>query len=112
VFRLAASRPELLGLVREVTRPGSPGAELASDSIGRALTPAIEQARGFLAREMQAGRLRESDPTMLMMSLYATVVGVATEAEVQSAMGMEPSLRMAVARRQELTRFLRAALTP
>ena len=40
------------------------------------------------------------------------MVGVATELEVQRAMGITDSLRGAVARRQELIRFLRAALEP
>ena len=61
---------------------------------------------------MDAGRMKSSDPEMLLLSLYSTVVGVATELEVQRAMGISDSLRGAVARRQELIRFLRAALEP
>ncbi len=49
---------------------------------------------------------------MLLLSLYSTVVGVATELEVQRAMGIPASLRSTVARRQELIRFLHAALAP
>jgi hypothetical protein len=40
------------------------------------------------------------------------VVGVATELEVQRAIGIEPTLRATVQRRRELLRFLDAALTP
>jgi TetR/AcrR family transcriptional regulator len=108
VFRLAVRRPELLGLVREVTRPGSP----AAGRLGDHVAPTFDRARDFLAREMDAGRLRRSDPSMLLLSLYSTVVGVATELEVQRAMGLSPSLRATVGRRQELIRFLRAALDP
>ena len=72
----------------------------------------FDRARDFLQREMDAGRLRPSDPSMLLLSIYSTVVGVATELEVQRAMGMAPTLRAAVVRRQELLRFLRAALAP
>ena len=108
VFRLAVARPELLGLVREVTRPGS----LAAERLGAHIAPTFERARDFLQREMEAGRLRASDPSMLLLSLYSTVAGVATELEVQRAMGLSPSLRAAVRRRQELIRFLRAALAP
>jgi hypothetical protein len=61
---------------------------------------------------MDAGRLRPSDPSMLLLSLYSTVVGVATELEVQRAIGIDLTLRAAVQRRRELVRFLRAALTP
>jgi len=108
VFRLAVSRPELLGLVREVTRPGSVTAERLAGHVA----PTFDRARDFLQREMDAGRLRSSDPDMLLLSLYSTVVGVATELEVQRALGTPPSLRATVARRQELIRFLRAALAP
>ncbi len=108
VFRLAVRRPELLGLVREVARPGS----AAASRLGRHVAPTFDRARNFLEREMDAGRLRRSDPSMLLLSLYSTVVGVATELEVQQAMGISPSLRSAVGRRQELIRFLHAALAP
>ena len=108
VFRLAVNRPELLGLVREVTRPGS----ITVGRLGSHVGPTVERARKFLEREMAAGRLRRSDPSMLLLSLYSTVVGVAGELEVQRAMGLPPSRRATVVRRLELTRFLRAALAP
>jgi len=108
VFRLAVRRPELLGLVREVTRPGS----LSADRLATQVAPIFDRARDFLEREMDAGRLHRSDPTMLLLSLYSTVVGVATELEVQRAMGLALNLRGTVARRQELIRFLHAALKP
>lgn len=108
VFRLAVRRPELLGLVREVSRPGS----LTADRLGAHVAPTFDRACDFLRREMDAGRLRRSDPSMLLLSIYSTVVGVATELEVQRAMGMAPTLRATVGRRQELLRFLRAALVP
>ena len=104
VFRLAVRRPQLLGLIREVTRPGS----LSIDRLSAHTAPIFDRARDFLQREMDAGRMRPSDPEMLLLSLYSTVVGVATELEVQRAMGISDSLRGAVARRQELIRFLRA----
>jgi len=108
VFRIAVRRPELLGLVREVSRPGSLSASRLATRVG----PVFERARAFLAGEMDAGRLRRSDPSMLLLSLYSTVVGVATELEVQRAIGIEPTPRATVQRRRELLRFLRAALVP
>lgn len=106
VFRLAVRRPELLGLVREVSRPGS----LSAERLRERVAPVFARAVDFLQREMDAGRFRRSDPSMLLLSLYATVVGVAGELEVQRAIGLEPTLRSAAARRRELMRFLRAAL--
>ena len=108
VFRLAVAQPELLGLVREVTRPGS----LSADHLASQVSPVFDRARAFLQREMDAGHLRRSDPSMLLLSIYSTVVGVATELEVQRAMGLAPNLRGTLARRQDLIRFLRAALEP
>jgi len=108
VFRIAVRRPELLGLVREVSRPGS----LSASRLAAQVRPVFDRARDFLAREMDAGRLRRSDPSMLLLSLYSTVVGVATELEVQRAIGIEPTLRATVQRRRELIRFVRVALAP
>lgn len=108
VFRMAMRRPELLGLLREVTRLGPPVLNRATD----ALQPLIEGATDWLADEMRAGRVRESDPQLLAFSVYSTVMGVATEIEVLRAVGLEPTLRQTVRRRQELLRFLRSALQP
>lgn len=107
-FRLAVHRPEVLGLVREVTRPGS----LTASRLDTRVRPLFDRARDFLLREMEAGRIRRSDPAMLLLSLYSTVVGMVTELEVQRTVGFEPTLRATVMRRRELMRFLRAALAP
>ena len=108
VFRLAVHRPQVLGLVREVTRPESPTAS----RLGARIRPLYDRARDFLIREMEAGRIRRSDPAMLLLSLYSAAVGMVTELEVQRTVGFEPTLRSTVMRRRELMRFLRAALTP
>jgi len=106
VFRMALRRPELLGLVREVSRLGGP----ASARVARNLEPLVARAQRFLAAEMDAGRMRRSDPALVLVSAYSTVVGVATEVEVLRAVGIEPSLRSTVTRRRELLAFLRSAL--
>ncbi len=108
VFRLALRRPELLGVLREVSRLGPPAATRLTDN----LQPLVDRARVFLEEEMAAGRLRETDARLLLLSTYSTVVGVATEVEVLRAVGIEPTLRSAALRRRELLRFLRAALEP
>jgi TetR/AcrR family transcriptional regulator len=106
IFRLALRRPELLGLLREVSRPGAP----AAARLTATLQPLVERAVGFLEAEMDAGRLRRTDARLLILSVYSTVVGVATEVEVLRAVGVEPTLRTMAGRRAELLRFLRAAL--
>ena len=70
----------------------------------------VDRARAFLEAEMDAGNVRRSDPDLLLVSAYSTVIGVATEVEVLRAVGIEPTLRSTVRRRQELLAFLRSAL--
>jgi TetR/AcrR family transcriptional regulator len=106
VFRLAARRPELLGLLREMSRLGPP----ASSRLSEALDPLLARATGFLEEEMAAGRMRRNDPRLVLLAAYSAVVGVATEVEVYRALGEEPTARSLVRRRAELLRFLRSAL--
>jgi TetR/AcrR family transcriptional regulator len=106
VFRLAARRPELLGLLREVSRLGPP----ASTRVTDALEPLVDRAREFLEAEMAAGHMRRLDARLLLLSAYSTVIGVATEVEVLRALGVEPTARSLVRRRTELLAFLRSAL--
>ena len=106
VFRLAARRPELLGLLREVSRLGPPAATRLAD----ALEPLVERARSFLEAEMASGTMRPQDARLLLLSAYSTVIGVATEVEVLRAVGVEPGARSLLRRRAELLTFLRSAL--
>jgi AcrR family transcriptional regulator len=106
VFRLALRRPELLGLLREVSRLGPPTATRLTD----ALEPLVQSATAFLESEMAAGRMRSCDARLLLLSVYSTVLGVATEVEVLRAVGIEPTLRSTAVRRRELLNFLRSAL--
>jgi AcrR family transcriptional regulator len=107
VFRLAARRPELLNLLREVTRLGPPAATRFASELG----PLIERATGFLESSMDRGELRQQDARLLLLMAYSSVVGVATEVEVMRALGVEPSGRVLVRQRAALLSFLRSALT-
>ena len=106
VFRLALRRPELLGLLREVSRLGPPAATRLTD----ALDPLVQRARAFLEAEMDAGTMRRQDARLVLLSAYSTVIGVATEVEVLRAVGIDPTLRSLAMRRRELLAFLRSAL--
>jgi len=108
VFRLAARRPELLGLLREVSRLGPPAATRFTAILG----PFIERATGFLEEGMDAGLLRQQDARLLILTSYSTVVGLATEVEVLRALGVEPTPRALLKQRAGLLDFLRAALLP
>lgn len=106
VFRLAARRPDLFNLLREVTRLGAD----AATGMAAALEPLIARASGYLLDEVDAGRMRPVDPREVLLSAYSAVIGVATEVEVLGALGYQPSVRTLVRRRQELRAWLRATL--
>ena len=106
VFAMAVRRPERLAGLRELSRLGPPWTTRAVER----LKPLVDRAESFLRAEMAAGRMRESDPRLLLVSVYSTVMGVATEIEVLRAVGIEPTLREAVTRRRELLAFLYSAL--
>jgi AcrR family transcriptional regulator len=108
MFRLAARHPSMLGFLREVTRLGPP----ASTRLLGALAPLIDRAAGFLAAEMDAGRIRRHDPRLILLAAYSMVTGLATEVEVLRAFGEEPTLASLVRRRDELISLLRDALIP
>ncbi|HKE77021.1 MAG TPA: TetR/AcrR family transcriptional regulator [Acidimicrobiales bacterium] len=108
MFRLAARHPSMLGFLREVTRLGPP----ASTRLLGAIAPLIDRAAGFLAAEMDAGRIRRHDPRLILLAAYSMVTGLATEVEVLRAFGEEPTLASLVRRRDELIALLRDALVP
>jgi AcrR family transcriptional regulator len=108
MFRLAARHPSMLGFLREVTRLGPP----ASSRLLGAIAPLIDRAAGFLATEMDAGRIRRHDPRLILLAAYSMVTGLATEVEVLRAFGEEPTLASLVRRRDELVSLLRDALVP
>ena len=105
-FRLGARRPALLGMLREVNRLGPP----AATTMTAALSPLVERATTFLEGEMDAGRMRRSDPNLLLLAIYSTVVGMVTEVEVSRALGEEPTARSLVRRRGDALALLRSAL--
>lgn len=105
-FRMAARRPELLGLLREVSRLGPPFA----DRMIEALDPLLTRANEFLEAEMASGTMRRRDPRLLLLTAYSTVIAAATEVEVLRALGYAPTLRDLMRRRSELLAFLRSAL--
>ena len=105
-FSLAARRPEVLGLVRLVSRQGG----AASGALASAMSVMLGEAVRFVEAEMIAGRFRRLEPRMLLLAVYSAVIGVATEPEVMRALGLEPDLRSLVKARREIIEFLRAAL--
>ena len=78
IFRLALREPLLLGLLREVSRPGSVG----SERLRILMTPLMDRATLWMQSEMEVGRMRRTDPRLVILSAYSTVEGLATEIEV------------------------------
>ena len=62
VFRPAVRRPALLGLVREVSRLAPP----QSDQLLLRVRPLVDAAATYVGREMDAGRLRQGDPRLVL----------------------------------------------
>ena len=108
IFRLALREPLLLGLLREVSRPGSAG----SERLRILMTPLMDRGTLWMQSEMEVGRMRRTNPRLVILSAYSTVVGLATEIEVLRAAGIEQALRPVTIRRRELIRFLRVSLDP
>ncbi len=108
VFRPAVRRPALLGLIREVSRLESEQATRLRER----LQSLIDRAVGYLAVEMDAGRLRRGDPGLVAALGYATLTGIATEPEALRAVGWQPDAVGLRRLRDELRAFLRAALAP
>jgi len=63
-----------------------------------------------LASEMDAGRFRRSDPNLLLLAMYSTVIGMVTEVDVLRALGEELTARSLVRRRNDVLQLLRSAL--
>lgn len=107
-FALAISEPQLLGLLREVSRLGPPQSDVVLELLG----PLVDDAVAALDDGMDAGLFRRSDPRIVLVSAYASVTGVVTDAGALTAVGLELDLRVAAQLRRAALRFLRAALVP
>lgn len=108
VFRPAVRRPALLGLIREVDR--LPAAQQAW--LQDTMAPLVERATEWLAKEMASGRVRASDPRLVIALAVATVSGIATEPALLAVTGWQPTIPELRRLRGELRTFLRAALAP
>ena len=107
-FRLAAVRPELIALTREVARLG----ERRTADLLKALDPLTATATRYLGRAVRDGSVRPHDSNALVMGTYARLIGAATEVEVMRQLGVEPPLRILVRRQNGLLNELQRALAP
>lgn len=108
VFRPAVRRPALLGLIRELSRLPVE----TNERVTRHLRPLADRAIDWMRIEMDAGRLRRGDPSIVIALAYATVTGIATEPEALRVVGWNPDTAGLRRLRSELIAFLRASLAP
>jgi AcrR family transcriptional regulator len=102
-FRLGSRRPELLAVVREVSRLGPP----ASTHLAQAADPLVATAAAVLA---PAGSIDQARVRRVLLAAGAQVVGVATEAEVREDLGLPADLAWLRERRRALIAGLTAEL--
>jgi AcrR family transcriptional regulator len=107
-FALAVRRPELLGLLRELSRLGPE----RTAPVRALLQPMIDAAVVELEQGMAAGRYRPADPRLVLVSAYAAVTGVVNDAELLRVVHLELDMRVAARLRAAVLAFLRAALVP
>ncbi len=102
VFRVGARRPELIVLLREVSRLGPS----ASRDLAASIEPLVAQAVGALA----AVGVDPVRSRRILLSAVAKVVGLATEVEVLRDLGVQPDRGSLRRRRRELLVFLESEL--
>jgi AcrR family transcriptional regulator len=108
VFRPAVRRPALLGLIREMSRLPAE----TSERVATHMRPLADRAVEWMRIEMDRGRLRRSDPDIVVALAYATVTGIATEPEALRVVGWTADTAGLRRLRAELISFLRSALAP
>jgi AcrR family transcriptional regulator len=102
VFRVGARRPELIVLLREVSRLGP----AASRDLAAAIEPLVAQAVTALADVgVDPDRSR-----LVLLTAGAKVVGLATEVEVLRDLGVQPDRSSLRRRRRELLAYLETEL--
>ncbi len=103
VLRLGARRPDLLVLVREVTRLGPS----ATATLGEAIAPRLDGAAAALAGEGATPDAVE-DARRRLLAAGARVVATAVEAELRTQMGVPPDRAWLRRRRSDLLSALTA----
>lgn len=106
MFSLTSRNPELIGLVREISRLGGGAVE----KLAVALEPLTARAATFVRSAMVEQRVPPRDPRQIVTSAYAAVVAAFVEVEILQSLGQRPSPRLLLRRRRELLDYLATML--
>jgi AcrR family transcriptional regulator len=106
MFSLTSRSPELIGLVREISRLGGQPVE----RLAVALEPLTERASTFVRSSMAEPVVPRRDPRQIVTSAYAAVVAAFVEVEILQSLGERPSPRLLLRRRRELLEYLATML--
>jgi AcrR family transcriptional regulator len=103
VFRLGASRPEVLALLWQVARSGAP----ASGRLAAGVQPMFEHLVGYLAGPGRAAARRREQVRRAVLGAAARVLGLAVEVEMRRELGVAADLAWLRRRRADLLGELR-----
>lgn len=106
MFSLTSRNPELIGLVREISRLGGGSV----DRLAIALEPLTERAATFVQSATVGTAMPRREPRQIVTSAYAAVVAAFVEVEILRSLGQRPSPRLLLRRRRELLDYLAAML--